>query len=133
MRREEQTPNLCPSLDRRREPCTTASTTSTRRQGQRGQWALWCHQMRLSLVIVGGWLFLQSLAEPPPGLPNKGGQPSCWYNKQWMPYEENDEPWRPKPFPPRTDSWKKPDTSIMISISSFRDYRCPKTLYNIFT
>ena len=34
---------------------------------------------------------------------------------------------------PKSDSWKHPNTTLLISIASFRDALCPKTLYNIFT
>ncbi len=39
----------------------------------------------------------------------------------------------PEPYPPKTESYKENDTTLFIGISAFRDPRCPKTLYNLFT
>ncbi|CAM9618094.1 unnamed protein product, partial [Chrysoparadoxa australica] len=44
-----------------------------------------------------------------------------------------DDPDAPKPYPPKSDSWKSSETTIFIGISSFRDRRCPTTLFNYFT
>jgi hypothetical protein len=56
-----------------------------------------------------------------------------WDGGQWVQYQEDPEPDEPLPYPPETDSWTKNDTTIMVSISSFRDFRCPATLYNLFS
>lgn len=61
------------------------------------------------------------------------GQSAVYIKGKWVPFDEDDEAGVPQPYPPKTDSWKSDDTSIMVSISSFRDYRCAKTLYNLFT
>ena len=61
------------------------------------------------------------------------GQSAVYFRGKWVPFDENDEAGVPQPYPPKTDSWKGNDTTIMVSISSFRDYRCAKTLYNLFT
>lgn len=61
------------------------------------------------------------------------GKPAVWMSTRWETFDENDPPGTPQPYPPHTDSWKSDNTTIMVSISSFRDYRCPKTLYNLFT
>ena len=65
--------------------------------------------------------------------PDKWGKSAVFIKGKWTQFDENDEAGVPQPYPPRTDSWMQNDTSIMVSISSFRDYRCPKTLYNLFT
>lgn len=65
--------------------------------------------------------------------PGKWGKSAVFIKGKWTQFDENDEAGVPQPYPPRTDSWMQNDTSIMVSISSFRDYRCPKTLYNLFT
>ena len=43
---------------------------------------------------------------------------------------ERDGPQPPKPV---TDSWKLPTVEIFVSISHYRDARCPLTLKNLFT
>jgi len=65
--------------------------------------------------------------------PGKWDKSAVFIKGKWTQFDENDEAGVPQPYPPRTDSWMQNDTSIMVSISSFRDYRCPKTLYNLFT
>jgi hypothetical protein len=52
---------------------------------------------------------------------------------QWRKLIEDEDPLSPKPYPPKTRSWERNDTTIFVSISSFRDKLCPKTLFNIFT
>jgi len=64
---------------------------------------------------------------------NSFGKAAVFMNGRWTQFDENDDAGVPQPYPPKTDSWTLNDTSIMVSISSFRDYRCPKTLYNLFT
>ena len=61
------------------------------------------------------------------------GKSAVFRKGKWVPFDEADEAGVPQPYPPKTDSWKGNDTTIMVSISSFRDFRCPKTLYNLFT
>jgi hypothetical protein len=61
------------------------------------------------------------------------GKSAVYIKGKWVPFDEDDEAGVPQPYPPKTDSWKGNDTTIMVSISSFRDYRCAKTLYNLFT
>lgn len=78
-------------------------------------------------------LLLLGVMELVPAEPGKWGKSAVFVKGQWTPFDENDEAGVPQPYPPRTDSWMQNDTSIMVSISSFRDYRCPKTLYNLFT
>ncbi len=39
----------------------------------------------------------------------------------------------PEPYPPKDKSYEKNDTPLFIGISAFRDNRCSKTLYNLFT
>jgi Glycosyltransferase (GlcNAc) len=38
-----------------------------------------------------------------------------------------------QPWPPNSTSWKSKDTTVFIGVSSFRDRRCPKTLYNFYS
>jgi Glycosyltransferase (GlcNAc) len=38
-----------------------------------------------------------------------------------------------QPWPPKSTSWKSKDTTLFIGVSSFRDRRCPKTLYNFYS
>ena len=67
----------------------------------------------------------------PPVVP--WGKSAVFMNGRWVSFDEEDEAGVPQPYPPKTDSWTKNDTTVMVSISSFRDYRCAKTLYNLFT
>jgi hypothetical protein len=63
-----------------------------------------------------------------------GGDPCIYmgarHDPPWIPYEESTGP---KPFPPVSDSWNRNDTTLFISIASFRDKLCPITLFNIYT
>lgn len=61
------------------------------------------------------------------------GKSAVFKAGKWEAFDEDDEAGVPQPYPPKTESWKGNETSIMVSISSFRDYRCAKTLYNLFT
>lgn len=61
------------------------------------------------------------------------GKSAVFMKGKWVPFDENDEAGVPQPYPPKTESWKKDDTTIMVSISSYRDHRCGRTLYNLFT
>ncbi|CAM9987760.1 unnamed protein product, partial [Discosporangium mesarthrocarpum] len=54
-----------------------------------------------------------------------------WDGNGFMALTEDDS--APLPPPPKTDSWKRSDTSIFIGVSSFRDKRCPRTLFNFYT
>jgi hypothetical protein len=36
-------------------------------------------------------------------------------------------------YPPISESWAKPDTTLFLMIASFRDKLCPRTLFNLFT
>lgn len=49
----------------------------------------------------------------------------------WEYYTEKDRQ-IPK-YPPVSDSWKKANTSIFLTMASFRDKLCPVTLFNAFT
>mmetsp|Transcript_25767 Transcript_25767/g.33774 ORF Transcript_25767/g.33774 Transcript_25767/m.33774 type:complete len:578 (+) Transcript_25767:143-1876(+) len=57
-------------------------------------------------------------------------KPMCHYHGTWELIDY--EPMRSK-YPPKSDSWKKPETTLWIGIASFRDVLCSRTLYNIFT
>ena len=66
----------------------------------------------------------------------KGKEPCVFVGKndgQWVPLYENPYAESVSPYPPQSESWKEPTTTLMISISSFRDKLCPRTLYNIYT
>ena len=49
----------------------------------------------------------------------------------WQIYEEPEAP--NLPFPIVSDSWSKHDTTLYLSIASFRDKLCPNTLFNLFS
>ena len=49
----------------------------------------------------------------------------------WQIYEEPVAPYLP--FPTVSDSWSKDDTTLYLSIASFRDKLCPLTLFNLFS
>ncbi|CAM9164113.1 unnamed protein product [Chrysoparadoxa australica] len=53
------------------------------------------------------------------------------HTKTWVPVLQ--DPNAPQPYPPKSDSWSKPETSLFISIASFRDARCGRTLFNLLT
>ena len=67
----------------------------------------------------------------------KGSDPCVYLGKDkglgWRKIIENEDPLATKPFPPKSNSWARSDTTIFVSISSFRDKLCPKTLFNIYT
>lgn len=68
--------------------------------------------------------------------PCKGDEPCVFVGKndgQWQALIENPYAEAVAPYPPQTESWKESGTTLMISISSFRDKLCPRTLYNIYT
>lgn len=48
----------------------------------------------------------------------------------WVPFVESTGP---KPIPPVSDSWRHADTTLFVSIASFRDKLCPRTLFNMFS
>lgn len=54
-----------------------------------------------------------------------------WDGNGWIALVDDDK--APLPPPPKTDSWKRSDTTLFIGVSSFRDKRCPQTLVNYFT
>ena len=61
---------------------------------------------------------------------------ACVYmNKDigWIPYDPSIETSLGKPYAPKTDSWNKTDTTLFVTISSFRDRLCPITIYNLYT
>lgn len=93
--------------------------------------------MPLLLGVVGLLAVLATLARAEEGQQKKPtvpwGKSAVYIKGNWVPFDEDDEAGVPQPYPPKTDSWRSNDTSIMVSISSFRDYRCAKTLYNLFT
>lgn len=61
------------------------------------------------------------------------GKPAVYMGGKWEVFDENDPPGTPQPYPPKSESWKSDDATVMVSMASFRDHRCPKTLYNLFT
>lgn len=54
-----------------------------------------------------------------------------WDGNGWIPLVDDDSDHVPPP--PKTDSWKRPETTMFVGVSSFRDKRCPQTLVNYFT
>lgn len=54
-----------------------------------------------------------------------------WDGNGWIALVDDDS--NPQPPPPKSNSWKRPDTSLFVGVSSFRDKRCPQTLVNYFT
>lgn len=51
----------------------------------------------------------------------------------WEIYNATVEYTHGHPHPPVTDSWKHSNTTLYLTLSSFRDKLCPITLYNAFT
>ena len=68
-----------------------------------------------------------------PGVRCGGGDPCIYMDKDigWIRWRKPE--WEHKPFPPKSDSWKRPDATIYLTIASFRDKLCPLTLYNLFS
>lgn len=54
-----------------------------------------------------------------------------WDGNGWIALWDDDQ--APRPPPPKTDSWRDPGATLYVGVSSFRDHRCPQTLYNYFT
>ena len=54
----------------------------------------------------------------------------CIYLSRDLGWERYVESKGPLPFPIESDSWKRNDTTLFYSISSYRDELCPRTLYN---
>lgn len=63
------------------------------------------------------------------------GLPCIFMSKDigWKPYDPSIETSIGTPYPPKTDSWSRNETTLYVTISSFRDKLCPITLYNLFT
>jgi len=62
----------------------------------------------------------------------KRKQPTSWDGKEFFPLVEEPNP-DFLPHPPKSESYKSKDATIFVGIAAFRDTRCPKTLYNLFT
>lgn len=82
------------------------------------------------------WIFfclLSSAVLSAPNNPCKAKDPCVFLGKDlgWQRYEELTPP--EAPYKPVTDSWNKTDTTVMITLASFRDKLCPVTLFNLFT
>lgn len=73
----------------------------------------------LSVLLVG----IEATVTPNGGM--------VWDGNGWLALVDDDS--SPLPPPPKSDSWKRPDTTIFLGISSYRDKRCPQTLKNYFT
>eukprot|EP01036_Dinobryon_divergens_P044917 gene44917-59954_t len=48
----------------------------------------------------------------------------------WILYEESKGP---KPYPPKSDSWRRNDSTIFLTIASFLDKLCAVTLFNLYS
>ncbi|KAM3573901.1 hypothetical protein VYU27_004170 [Nannochloropsis oceanica] len=80
------------------------------------------------------WMLFVLLCVARPAAAKEGDQnPMVYDGGSWHDLDENMVPGESQPYPPVSDSWQQPETSIHVQISSFRDHRCPKTLYNLFT
>jgi hypothetical protein len=55
----------------------------------------------------------------------------AWDGNGWLVLSERAD--APRPYPPKSTSWKNPEATIFVGISSFRDWRCPRTLFNYIT
>eukprot|EP01041_Mallomonas_annulata_P012783 gene12784-26953_t len=53
-------------------------------------------------------------------------------DNEWVPIHL-DKDQSPKPRPPVSESWKDSTTEIFIAIAHYRDDRCGKTLFNLFS
>ncbi len=62
-----------------------------------------------------------------------GHSSQIFFKDSWMQLNNAKFPSDSKPEKPVSSSWKLPSATMYIAISSFRDYRCPSTLYNIFS
>ncbi|CAM9251612.1 unnamed protein product [Chrysoparadoxa australica] len=80
----------------------------------------------ISLLFLIAWFTICPLGY---GLTPNGGQ--VWDGNGWLFLVDNPDAQRP--YPPKSDSWKSWETTIFIGISSFRDRRCPATLFNYFS
>jgi len=80
----------------------------------------------VALLLLAAWGDEQ---EPRCG----SGDPCVFMDKDtgWVLWRKPE--WTERPYPPRSDSWKRPESTIYLSIASFRDKLCPLTLYNVFT
>jgi len=89
--------------------------------------------MFFSLLTIYNILICLSLIELIKSQECKAGKACIFRGKElgWEYYTEKDRQ-IPK-YPPVTDSWKKTDTSIFLTMASFRDKLCPVTLFNAFT
>ena len=63
------------------------------------------------------------------------GLPCIFMSKDigWKAYDPSVETSIGIPFPPTSNSWNDSDTTLYVTISSFRDKLCPITLYNLYT
>ncbi|EKU21284.1 hypothetical protein NGA_0407000, partial [Nannochloropsis gaditana CCMP526] len=59
-----------------------------------------------------------------PGAWGKEGKnrPMFYDGGAWHDLDEDPRPGEPLPYPPDSDSWQRPDTTVHVQISSFRDH-----------
>ena len=78
-------------------------------------------------------LFLWLASGDEAGVKCGGGDPCVYMDKNigWIRWRKPE--WERKPFPPKSDSWRQADSTIYLTIASFRDKLCPLTLYNLFS
>lgn len=77
----------------------------------------------LSVLHFAPWLLgVEAKVTPNGGM--------VWDGNGWIALVHDDS--SPQPPPPKTDSWRSPEATIFVGVSSFRDKRCPHTLKNYF-
>ena len=87
----------------------------------------------LPVLVISSLLILVAVTRVPKAVDAKvtpnGGM--AWDGNGWLALVDDDSDHVPPP--PKSDSWKRRDTTMFVGVSSFRDKRCPQTLLNFFT
>ena len=85
----------------------------------------------LQILLWTNFHLLSSINASPPKC--GGGQACIFVGKDigWVAYEEKKNQ-IPK-YPPVSDSWNRSTTTLFVTMASFRDKLCPRTLFNLFS
>ena len=61
--------------------------------------------------------------------------PQCFsrIKGKWTNIEEHIPQGKPRPYPPKSHNYVYVDTPLYVSISAYRDWRCARTLYYLYT
>lgn len=90
-------------------------------------------QFKIQFVLILVFVLNIVLVKPDEkALKCGGGDPCIFMDKDtgWIGWKKPE--WKAS-YEPISDSWKMPNSTLFLTIASFRDKLCPLTLYNIFS